>query len=107
MQNVLSHGGRMAKQGKGKHDQVMKILAQFDPNVAKLAETRYFSGRQLYDARTHRLRPEYVDEAQARAILIAVRHIGETLKSPTWFSKDELRRLSFYAVNDVPNGLRH
>ena len=97
----------MAKQGKGKHDQVMKILGQFDPNVIKLAETRFFSGRQLYDAHTHRLRPEYVDESQARAILIAVRHLGETLKSPTWFSKDELRLLSFYSANDFPNGTRH
>lgn len=97
----------MAKQGKGKHDQVMKILEQFDPNVAKLAEIRYFSGKQLYNPRTHRLRPEYVDEAQARAILIAVRHIGETLKSPPWFSKDEQRRLDSYSSHEVANGIRH
>jgi hypothetical protein len=96
----------MAKQGKGKHDQVMKVLEQFDPNVAKLAEARYFSGRQLYDARTHRLRPEYVDESQARAILLAVKHIGDVLESPAWFSKDEMKRLNSYK-NPVPNGIRH
>ena len=94
----------MAKQGKGKHDKVMKILEQFDPKIAQLIEARYFSGRQLYDGRTHRLRTEYVDEAQARAILIGVRKLGEELDSPAWFSKDELKRLNSYnAKNAVPN----
>jgi hypothetical protein len=91
----------MAKRGKGKHDQAMAILREFDPKVAKLADARYFSGRQLFDGRTHRLRAEYVDKAQARAILIAVQRIGETLNKPIWLSKDEQRLLNVYSTNNV------
>lgn len=87
----------MAK--KGKHDQVLKILEQFDPKIAAMIDARYYGGQQLYDPRTHRVRSEYVDQAQVDAILIGVRDKGIALGSPCRFSKDELRRLSLYSID--------
>lgn len=61
-------------------EELMELMAQYDPVVNKLAWDRAFSrvrGGQLFDYKTRKLKPHIRDEAQAIAILTLARKIAE------------------------------
>lgn len=84
---------------KKKKSDPAQFFASFDPAVEPLAMERFLSSKQLFDYRTHRLKPHVRDQMQARAILIraqqlAIEHNKELILS--YLEKKLLDR----AVND-------
>ena len=81
-------------------------LNNFDPAVEKLAQERLFSGKQLFDYRTHRLRRSIRDEAQARAVLVRAEALGKELDKKLvlrFFEKRLLERVFGTFSEDSPD----
>ena len=55
------------------------VFRNFDPVIDKLATERLFSGRQLFDYVTHKLRRGLRDKAQARAILLRAQQLADQM----------------------------
>jgi hypothetical protein len=75
-------------------------LNDFDPGIEKLAMERFLSGKQIYDYRTHKLKPFLRDELQARAILVRAQEIAREHGKELILSYLE-KRLLARAFNDA------
>lgn len=64
---------------KKRSNNTQEVLRNFDPAVEKLALERLLSGKQLFDYKTHKLRRDIRDEAQARAILIRAQSLADQM----------------------------
>ena len=84
------------KMGKKRNKNAQDWLNDFDPAIEKLAQERLFSGKQLFDYRTHRLRRSIRDEGQARAVLIRAEALAKQLDKKLvlrYFEKRLLKRV--------------
>jgi len=88
-------------------EELIRWMDQYDPNVQKQAFQRVFSGRQLYNSKTHRLKKGVRDEAQARAILLLAEQIGKVYERTLWLSADEKKVLdkAVGPISDEEKGL--
>jgi|SRR6267378_908379 len=67
----------MAKRGKKVSDPLLKFLERLDPNVRKLGELRLAFGKNLFNAATHKLRPEIRDRAEGKMGLQYAKRLSE------------------------------
>jgi hypothetical protein len=65
--------------GKKRKNDPEAVFRNFDPAIDKLASERFFSGKQLFDYKTHKLRRGIRDEAQARAILLRAQQLADQM----------------------------
>jgi hypothetical protein len=78
---------------KPRSEELLDLFERKFPNIRSYVTLRMLSGKNLYDARTHKVRAPLRDEEESGAILFVVRQmLEETGKRPQFF-KDEQRRL--------------
>ena len=55
----------------------LQALEDYDPATRKLGMERFTSGKQVFDYRTHKLRPHFRDESQGRGALLWALHYAK------------------------------
>jgi len=75
-------------------EHLMELTKQYDPHVQKLAHERFLNGHQLFNSKTHRLKKEIRDTAQARGILLIAQQLAKAYEKTLWLSADEKKLLN-------------
>ena len=74
-------------------EELIKFFESVYPNIRLFAAQRMTSGKNLYNAKTHKVKPPIRDNDEAGAVLLVVEKILREQEKQPQFSRDEQKRL--------------